>query len=352
MASALLEENDGTDVELDPEENKLAEELKQNCDADKNEIDLNKSAEIFHKLAKVYKKRKPKNIKDRMICLIKSAALLNAAIVRSPTNQQIKNDLKLFCSNLLLEAGAERKDENLLQQTEKVAQIIKLMRDKVEQKLEHILKSPENISEEELKAMQPDISSDVEELLNNLAVDYKNIMAGIGKYVEQVMGKPPCEFSLAGMGSLARNEITPYSDFENMILMNTASDEYTHMSNYFRWFSVIYQVVLINLGETIVPSVAISSLHDKNSPNGDWFFDKITKRGICFDGMMPHACKFPLGRTQLTKLKPWETELIKPVHEMLKYLNSEESLKNGYHLSTILTKTCHVYGNEKVFEEF
>ena len=55
---------------------------------------------------------------------------------------------------------------------------------------------------------------------------------------------------------------------------------------------------------------------------------------------------------QPTKNKPLETELIKPVSEMLKYLGSEADLKNGYHLSDILTKTCFVHGNEEVFKQF
>ena len=33
-------------------------------------------------------------------------------------------------------------------------------------------------------------------------------------------------------------------------------------------------------------------------------------------------------------------------------LNSKKSLKNGYHLGDILTKVCHVYSNESLFEEF
>ena len=33
------------------------------------------------------------------------------------------------------------------------------------------------------------------------------------------MGKPPCEYTIAGIGSLAREEITAYSDFEHIILL-------------------------------------------------------------------------------------------------------------------------------------
>ena len=65
---------------------------------------------------------------------------------------------------------------------------------------------------------------------------------------------------------------------------------------------------------------------------------------------MPHACKFPLGSQQLSKRKRFE--LINSVSEMLKYLSSEQSLKTGYHLSDILTKSCFVYKNTKVFAAF
>jgi len=37
---------------------------------------------------------------------------------------------------------------------------------------------------------------------------------------------------------------------------------------------------------------------------------------------------------------------------MLEYLSSKENLKNGYHLSDILTKTCYVYKDKTIFQEF
>ena len=37
---------------------------------------------------------------------------------------------------------------------------------------------------------------------------------------------------------------------------------------------------------------------------------------------------------------------------MLNYLTTEENLKNGYHLSDILTKTCYVYKDQNLYAEF
>ena len=113
-----------------------------------------------------------------------------------------------------------------------------------------------------------------------------------------------------------------------------------------------FHIIVINLQETILPSVSISSLNDKYCVLGNWFFDAHTKRGISFDGMMPHACKFPLGRQEKTKKKDFTIELIQPIQKMLDFLSSEESIKNGYHLSDILTKTCFVYGKEFIYHQF
>jgi len=183
----------------------------------------------------------------------------------------------------------------------------------------------------------------------NVTVQYKNVMKDICQYCENVLGSPPCKSAVVGMGSLAREEITPYSDFEHIILLEVQANN-EHLE-YYRWFSVIFHTLILNLQETIIPSLNIMYLNDKTCELGDWFFDSYTS-GVSFDGMMPHACKFPLGRSQFTERKPWKTELIKPVNEMVEYLSSDISLKNGYHLSDILMQTCFIYGDQNVHEEF
>ena len=91
------------------------------------------------------------------------------------------------------------------------------------------------------KHMSQNISAS-REVNKTIADQYKQIMADISQFCENVMGKPPCEYAIAGMGSLARAEITPYSDFEHIILLHD-TDSYKCHLDYFRWFSVIFHVM-------------------------------------------------------------------------------------------------------------
>ena len=333
-------------------ENKLARQLHQICNNIGMEIDLKRSVPILHELGKEYQSQSPDKFN-----LLRSAALYNAALVRSPDNaQEIESDLKQLCKHILSKADAKKQDVDLVAKSKEVKISLENTRKKTLQKLSKIKQIPDVVDRNEAVELENVKIYDVRRLQEDIATEYIKIMADIAAFCEDVMGEAPFTFAIAGMGSLARKEITPYSDFEHIILLpntvNTDHESYEQKLEYYRWFSVIFQTIVINLQETILPSVLIFSLNDKSSNLGNWFYDGYTPRGIAFDGMMLHACKFPLGRQEWTTKKPWKTELIKPIDEMLKYLNSEESLKNGYHLSDILTKTCFVYKDRALFEEY
>ena len=332
------------------EEFRLAQDMKDTCcDESGKETNPAKAADILYQIGLIYRKRSPDKIS-----LIKSAGLLNAAIVRNPPNvSQIKSDLSELCLHILKIAGAETTNANLVKTAESLKAKIIEMRQEVRELVDSKLpKSPDNESaEEECRKFNFDKISAIRTINNKIGEKYMHIMVKLAKFCEVVMGKPPCEYAIVGMGSLAREEITPYSDFEHIILQFDDKNCKTYLE-YFKWFSVIFHVIVLNFQETIIPSLNISCLNDKEFGLGDWFYDDVTPRGISFDGMMPHACKFPLGRQQHTKNKKFTTELIKPVSEMLEYLSSEADLKHGYHLADILTKTCFVFGNEDIFKQF
>ena len=281
--------------------------------------------------------------------MIQSAGLLNAALVRRPDNkEQIKQDLIELHQIVLNHAGADDCNANL----EDKAALVKKRFDSLRSDICEDLKDVKQVVDiNNVRAEMKKIEKMIK-IQNRISEDYIAIMEDLTQHCETIMGNPPCKYALIGMGSLARKEITPYSDFEHAIVLDDNNfKENPDSLEYFRWFSVIFHVIVLNLQETIVPSLHIPVLN-KSQQFGDWFFDDFTPSGISFDGTMPHACKFPLGRQSYTKEKQFKTELIKPVKEMLNYLSEEESLKNGYHLSDILSQTCYVSGDKTVYNLF
>ena len=316
----------------------LAEELKNLCDEDGREADVTKSAKIIHHLGVVYRQRSPDKI-----ALVRSAVLYVAALVRKPDDSdKILAALNDLGCHLLKLADAKCTVAMLAEKVSEVTWQVYDMRKRAQTKLQEI----DQLLDSEFAGRQKKIDL-MESLQLDLCKSYTKIMNGIMNFCISAKGKPPCKYALAGMGSLARKDITPYSDFEHVILLEDAVQSqpgYENILEYFRWLSVLFQFVIVCLGETMIPCINLPCLKD-------WFYDGFTNRGICFDGMIPHACKFPLGRPA-TPTKPWSTELIKPVREMLLYLECDEDLKNGYHLADVLNKTCFVSGSTVVYEEF
>ena len=302
------------------------------------------SAKLLHELGLIYKGRELDKIS-----LIQSAGLLNAALVRRSDNEeQVRQDL-IELHQIVVKHADANCNANLEEEASFVKEKFQSLRSEIRKDLEDVKQLVDiNNVRAEMKKIEK-----MTQIQNCISNEYVKIMAELSKRCETIMGKPPCKYALIGMGSLARKEITPYSDFEHAIVLeDNNSKENPCLLEYFRWFSVIFHIIVLNLQETIVPSLHIPVLNDKTQHFGDWFFDDVTPSGISFDGMMPHACKFPLGRQNPTKNKPFTTELIGSVVEMLNYLSEEEDLKNGYHLSDILSQTCFVFGDETVYNSF
>ena len=339
---------DDKDENLENAEKAISLELQSRCDNRGIEINSVNSANIFHELGLVYFQKRTSKVS-----LIKSVGLLNSAIARNPKCiSLIKQDLCRVCQFILKQANAENSTADLIEKANKVKVNVDLWRSKVSRRLTFLktIQDFDKINNANRIAQQKTKIKFIKNIQLEIVRNYTKIMKDLSRFCERVMGSPPCKFAVVGMGSLARNEITPYSDFEHIILLeNNICDE--NFLEYFRWFTVIFHVIVLNLQETIIPSLNIEYLNNETGELGDWFFDTCTS-GISFDGMMVHACKFPLGRTQPTKNKPWTAELIKPVDKMLEYLSDDVHLKNGYHLSDILTATCFVYGKKRLHDAF
>ena len=64
--------------------------------------------------------------------------------------------------------------------------------------------------------------------------------------------------------------------------------------------------------------------------NGDWFYDDVTPRGVSFDGLLPQACKIPLGNMQ-------DFELIHTPKKMAEFQSNDWYEKNWSLADTLMT---------------
>ena len=358
------------DLKISSRELNLAKELKSHCEPckwkEKNPQKENKwkekypqkSARIFHELGLLYRDKCLDNSKEglsnKFVTFIQSAALLNCALNRQTLSQKIKKikkDLQILCANLLKSSEAQQQDFDLVEFASDLKQEIEQWRNELKEKTKLLPVFNEGVGNDKLEKFERKKIKKVKSLQKKITDKYKCFMKKVSEKSIKILGDSPYDFSLVGLGSMARKEITPFSDFESIIVLKDKESCYCKELEYFRWYAVVFQVIVINLGETPLHCIAIPSLNDPNADPENWFLDAFTKRGISFDSMMPYASKNPLGK-QPTKNKPFSTELIRPVSEMVKYLTQEQDVKNGYQLSDILTYTCSVAGSEDVYSDF
>ena len=167
--------------------------------------------------------------------------------------------------------------------------------------------------------------------------------------VEMMPSSPPSRYSILGLGSTAREEATPYSDLEFCILVEKDTED---VLKYFINLTNFLHLKVVELGETILPSLGIHSLNDFYSENSedDWFYDSET-RGFSFDGAMPWASKIPTGRDK-TVNKPWVESLIKTPQDMAALLSETSIRKEGYRLADVLSTCVLICGCQFLFEDY
>jgi tetratricopeptide (TPR) repeat protein len=188
-----------------------------------------------------------------------------------------------------------------------------------------------------------------QQLYREISKSMKDLITCMVDDCMQIMSSPPCEFSILGLGSTAREEATPYSDLEFCILVETNTDT---VQQYFTDFTNLLHLKVVELGETLLPSLGIRSLNNfySGSREDDWFYDD-GPRGFSFDGVMPWASKTPKGRDK-TLNKPWIQSLIKTPKEMTDLLTETSIFKEGYHLADVLSTCSLICGDYSLFENY
>ncbi|KAI8519576.1 hypothetical protein Bbelb_028330 [Branchiostoma belcheri] len=194
-------------------------------------------------------------------------------------------------------------------------------------------------------------SEAIKDLFKSITVERREFIQLLTDECIAKLGPPPCKYAFIGLGSQATELVTPYSDLEFAILIEEGKDD-DDTRRYFLNLTHCLHLKVINLGETILPAMAIPSLNDFVSEDAekDWFYDSVTPRGFAFDGFLPWASKTPFGRDK-TKSKP-PVSLIQTPAKLAKYQNIRIALAEGYHLSDILRRVTYLTGDESLVDEY
>ena len=212
--------------------------------------------------------------------------------------------------------------------------------------LEDVL-SDQGSSDEAIKQAEEAYIQGSQALFGEIAQRVSEFLAKLYQESELVLGPAPCKYAVMGLGSMALQQITPYSDLEFAIVMEDAPDEATTEAwrTYFRKLTHLVHFRVINLRETVLPYSQYQYKKYKNELS----LDHLGKRGLNFD----LGGKTPLGRRDKPYLKtPYE--LIQPVSGMVYYLRNEEDKMEHMDklLPYILESTCYVYGDSSLYERY
>ena len=70
-----------------------------------------------------------------------------------------------------------------------------------------------------------DQTEEIKKLCKLISSKVKQLFARMIKKCVEVLGDPPCDYEVVVLGSLAREEMTPYSDLEWAILISSEDEK-------------------------------------------------------------------------------------------------------------------------------
>lgn len=340
-------------TEMDEQEQRLAEIVMSSCtpygDERASELSASLVALMDYGCHYMARAEQMEGLEQKAY-YIKSAALLAASKSRcellSDTLwcREVLEIVKLLHTSILRNLNCDEKSDLILEAIDTVKKRLICLRETQSGELEAV--GENHPPKEEIKFQKRKIET-VRTLLEKTTKDYGVLMHYIAGKCQSILGDAPCKFSLVGLGSLAKREITLYSDFNYVIVLEEGVQYrgmYEEILEYFRWFAVLFQVIIIGVGETLLTSIGIECLVD--------FFDAYTPSGIAIDGLMPLVCEMhTLECVPLTAVTT-ATEFIRPVKYMASLWSLCKSTEIGFKLKNLLRNFCFVYGSDDVYKQF
>ncbi|KAI8503660.1 hypothetical protein Bbelb_186310 [Branchiostoma belcheri] len=339
--------------DLDAAEQNLAAALK--LVHDRSKPNKAKEADCLCRLGDVYVERGKRSGEGRKFT--QAAALYNASMARTDGDKQnmvtklqeterqfLRNTCNLDCEPCPYSSALDHRKE------------LDNLRGRAKSQLEaiHQEHNPYQYDEDDPVVREVEIkrAEAIKNLFKSITVERREFIQVLTDECIAKLGPPPCKYVFIGLGSQATELVTPYSDLEFSILIEEGKDDDDDTRRYFLNLTHYLHLKIINLGETILPAMAIPSLNDflSEDPAKDWFYDSVTTRGFAFDGFMPWASKTPFGRDE-TKNKP-PVSLIQTPAKLVEYQHLHIALAEGYHLSDILRRVTYLTGDESLVNDY
>jgi tetratricopeptide (TPR) repeat protein len=279
----------------------------------------------IQKLAEVY------SVKGTPEALVKAAGLYNYALHITEEEKRVSIKTKLLDIEQKLishSKGISRDSMELAKQGDDNRHQLREIRISFG---ERIASLPEDPSPEVVQGIHKEIAASIRSFVETLA-----------NQVFDSLGPPPCEYAILHFGSGAREEITLHSDLEFGIFIKEDTAE---NRQYFKNFTSLLHLKVVNLGETILPALNISGLR------GIAFFDAITPRGFAFDGEGAEGkgCKTPFGNRKTF-------ELIQTPQKMAQYIGKNDNGEWWYEkepqLPMELLTFSHLMGSSDLSEAY
>ena len=349
---------------------------------DDEAVALEELGDVYN--ARAFLEFKSDTLFARLDQFILATALYNSSLMRmnnSTKKGELEAKLRRIEEDIISRCGRAVKKSEFQHDIDRNHKgILKEFRQRCEEKLKSIqsnhcvFTSPLHDTDAQSEARR---TSAIRELFTEIREFIKDAFALILEECIQVLGHPPEDISFAfmGFGSFARTEATPFSDLEFALLIEEGKIN-ASVKEYFVRLMEYFNYKVLNLQETILPSMCIPSLNDENNLInslerykcsstsctsqecridatkwpflGKEFYDD-EMRGFSVDGRMERASKTPLGH--LVQGRDQNKDLIKTPTELAElYISAlkcdHSSVENNDDLSTVLNYVSFLYGND------
>ena len=187
-------------------------------------------------------------------------------------------------------------------------------------------------------------------LSNKVRQEMKTLFKDIVIDCVAKLGEPPCKYAIVGVGDIALNYATPFSDFQYVILTKSSDLE---AKEYFKYLANLIYIQILLLGETPLTATLLKLIQDPFNRMIRNVMDEHTTHGIKIDISWTSTCINPFLFKYSKHIDECDqdVDLIKTPADMIRfvYLLHDKGL---YKFALKMYQTMLIVGDNDLFVEY